>query len=72
LATCNLLFDPAGKPKYLETLTSHLDLLQPFEIPQNRQHILWKSLEKTTIDLEILAKSLEAEAAAASVARTVA
>jgi hypothetical protein len=32
-----------------------LQLLQAFEIPQNHQDILWKSLEKTSGFLEILA-----------------
>jgi hypothetical protein len=30
--------------KNLETITFDLHLLQPVEIPQNRQNILWKSL----------------------------
>src|SRR5271163_3947862 len=33
-------------------------LLQPLEIPQNRQRILWKSLEKTGGNLEMLEKNL--------------
>ena len=32
--------------------------LQPLEIPQNRQSFLWKSLEKTSRDLESLEKRL--------------
>src|ERR1700679_3701755 len=47
------------KRKSLESDTFGLDLLQVLEIPQNRQRFLWKCLEKTTIDLEILAESLE-------------
>src|ERR1700677_2505401 len=35
-----------------------LDLLQPVEIPQNRQSILWKSLEKTSGNLEKLGEKL--------------
>jgi hypothetical protein len=30
--------------KNLESITFDLHLLQPIEIPQNHQHILWKSL----------------------------
>jgi hypothetical protein len=37
-----------------------LDLLQPLEIPQNRQDILWKSLAENRTYLERLGKSLEA------------
>jgi hypothetical protein len=33
-----------GAAKNLETITFDLHLLQPIEIPQNHQHILWKSL----------------------------
>jgi hypothetical protein len=43
----------------LESDTFGLDLLQPVEIPQNRQRFLWKYLEKKGLDLEILGKSLE-------------
>jgi hypothetical protein len=35
-----------------------LHLLQPFEIAQNRQRILWKSLEKTGGYLEMFGKKL--------------
>jgi hypothetical protein len=34
-------------------------LLQPLEIPQNGQKNLWKSLDRNSLDLEILGKSLE-------------
>jgi hypothetical protein len=34
--------------------------LQPVEIPQNRQSFLWKSLQKTSGDLEKLGERLEA------------
>src|SRR5271163_2195580 len=33
-----------------------LEALQPLEIPQNGQSFLWKCLEKTSLDLEKLAK----------------
>jgi hypothetical protein len=36
-----------------------LELLQAFEIPENHQHILWKSLEKTSGFLEMFGKSLQ-------------
>src|SRR6202043_2811196 len=52
-------FEPSLTLKNLETITFGLQLLQAFEIPQNHQDILWKSLEKTSGFLEILAKSLE-------------
>jgi hypothetical protein len=52
------------KRKNLETDTSGLDLLQAFEIPQNHQDILWKSLEKTSGNLEMFGKSLEQVGAA--------
>jgi hypothetical protein len=32
--------------------------LQVIEIPQNRQSILWKNLEKKALDLEILGKKI--------------
>jgi len=38
-----------------------LDLLQPVEISQNRQSFLWKCLDKTSGNLEMLAKSLAGE-----------
>jgi hypothetical protein len=41
-----------------------LETLQAFEIPQNRQRNLWKSLEKNSLVLEKLAKSLEVSGAA--------
>src|ERR1700678_2347025 len=34
--------------------------LQPFEIPQNGQRNVWKSLDRNTLDLEKLAKKLGA------------
>src|SRR5271163_850072 len=49
-----------GGPKIWRLIKSGLDLLQPFEIPQNRQRILWKSLAKNGLDLEILGKKLGA------------
>jgi len=36
-----------------------LHLLQALEIPQNRQSFLWKSLEKTSGNLEMFGKSLQ-------------
>jgi hypothetical protein len=44
----------------LEEVKVDLQLLQGIEIPRNDQRILWKSLEKKGLDLEIFAKSLEA------------
>jgi hypothetical protein len=38
-----------------------LELLQAFEISQNHQDILWKSLEKTSGFLEMLGKGLEVD-----------
>jgi hypothetical protein len=35
-----------------------LEVLQPLETPQNRQRILWKSLEKTSVNLEKLGEKL--------------
>jgi hypothetical protein len=54
-----LLETPYGA-KNLENDTLDLHLLQALEIPQNRQSFLWKCLEKTSGNLEKLAKSLEA------------
>jgi hypothetical protein len=46
------------KTKNLERGFSGLHLLQAFEIAQNRQRILWKSLEKTGGYLEMFGKKL--------------
>jgi hypothetical protein len=35
-----------------------LEALQPLEIPQNRQRIVWKSLDKTSGNLEKLGEKL--------------
>jgi hypothetical protein len=57
---------PGGNPsggadrKNLDEDKCGLDLLQPFEIPQNRQSILCESLEKTSGNLEMFGKSLQA------------
>jgi hypothetical protein len=40
--------------KVIITLSIGLEALQSFEIPQNRQNFLWKSLEKKGGDLEKL------------------
>jgi hypothetical protein len=42
----------------LEGTLEGLESLQAFEIPQNRQRNLWKSLEKNSLVLEKLAKKL--------------
>jgi hypothetical protein len=44
--------------KCLEGTLEGLESLQAFEIPQNRQRNLWKSLEKNSLVLEKLAKKL--------------
>ena len=44
--------------KNLETIRSHLEALQPLEIPQNHQSFLWKCLEKTSGNLEKLGTRL--------------
>ena len=44
-------------------------LLQPLEIPQNRQRILWKSLDETGGNLEMFEKTLEVGRRASSGAR---
>ena len=54
-----------GGRKIWRLIESGLDLLQPFEIPQNRQRILWKSLAKNGLDLEILGKKLGASGSCA-------
>jgi hypothetical protein len=57
----NAYLSAKAKPaKAARELHFGLHLLQAFEIPQNHQDILWKSLEKTSGNLEILGKSLEA------------
>ena len=43
----------------MENKNFGLDLLQPVENPQNHQDIVWKSLAKKGLDLEMLGKSLE-------------
>ena len=53
------LIEPARRRKSLKNDTFDLDLLQAFEIPQNHQDVLWKSLEETSGSLEIFGKSLE-------------
>jgi hypothetical protein len=37
-----------------------LEVLKAFEIPQNRQRILWKCLDRTSGNLESLGENLEA------------
>jgi hypothetical protein len=54
--------DGLGGGKNLEPQTVGLEALQPFEIPQNRQRIVWKSLERNSSDLEMLGKKLGASA----------
>ncbi len=54
--------DGLGGGKNLEPQTVGLEVLQPFEIPQNRQRIVWKSLERNSSDLEMLGKKLGASA----------
>jgi hypothetical protein len=59
---------PPGRPeeapwrrlaaKNLEVDLFVLEPLQPIEIPQNGQRILWKSLDKNSLVLEKLAKKL--------------
>src|SRR5271169_4370869 len=52
-----------GRPraaKSLEVDTFDFFLLQPLEIPQNRQRNVWKSLERNSLDLERLGKKLGA------------
>src|SRR5271163_3269868 len=48
--------------KNLEPKLLGLEALQPLEIPQNRQRIVWKSLERNSSDLEMLGKKLGASA----------
>jgi hypothetical protein len=53
--------EPSGRRrgrKYLENLNATHRLLQVFEIPQNRQRIVWKNLEKKGLVLEILGKKI--------------
>src|SRR5271168_1126797 len=62
-----LPFRPCGKSglagaKNLEPELLGLEALQPLEIPQNRQRIVWKSLERNSSDLERLGKKLGASA----------
>src|SRR5277367_1662599 len=47
-----------GRQKIWKTLNSGLEVLQPLEIPQNRQSFLWKSLDENSLDLEKLARKL--------------
>jgi hypothetical protein len=49
---------PLFGAKSLEGTLEGLETLQAFEIPQNRQRNLWKSLEKNSLVLEKLAKKL--------------
>src|SRR5271163_4032253 len=42
--------------KNLEPKLLDLEALQPLEIPQNRQRIVWKSLERNSSDLEMFGK----------------
>jgi hypothetical protein len=48
----------SGK-KFGETSFMGFGGLQPVEIPQNRQSFLWKSLQKTSGDLEKLGEKAE-------------
>src|SRR5271154_7013548 len=59
-AGVDLLETRSGGQKAWKRLLD-LDLLQAFEISQNHQDILWKSLEKTSGFLEMLGKSLEVD-----------
>jgi hypothetical protein len=56
LATRDGLIEPREKAKNLERGFFGFYLSQPFEIPQNRQRNLWKSLEKTARNLEMFGK----------------
>src|SRR5271168_3770613 len=49
---------PLFGAKSVEGTLEGLETLQAFEIPQNRQRNLWKSLEKNSLVLEKLAKKL--------------
>jgi hypothetical protein len=57
-AGVDLLETRSGGQKAWKRLLD-LELLQAFEISQNHQDILWKSLQKTSEFLEMLGKSLE-------------
>src|ERR1700674_3929497 len=46
------------KEKNWEGIEGRLEALYPFEIPQNRQRFVWKSLEQNTRLLEKLGKRL--------------
>ena len=58
LAACDGFFEPKEKAKYLDEDALGLEALQPFEIPQNGQSFLWKSLEQNSRDLEKLGEKL--------------